>query len=348
MSDIYIPDTDWHEVGSGGSEPDFENSWANYNSASWSTAAFRMDAEGWVHLKGLVKTGSTGTTIFTLPTGYRPQSSNVGDEYFFAVGLNYGSASVNYSTYIYVIPSTGAVRAVGNAGTPSTWTSLSGVQFPVAPRANLNRRNLTDVAIDSPVVNEVPNMIRRKNGMVILNGVSDVLDTTAVDPFLGDFNPGFSGMCAVRDNTSTAKRLDICRSRGVLSVTTSPTDYGVLWTECALPETEHKWITPSYSNSWVDFGTDVANNWDGARYFKDEYGYVHLRGLVKNGSSATATIFTLPEGYRPDHGRHEMFPVMANSALCRMDVLSTGQVQAATGGSTTWTSLHGIHFYAGW
>ena len=346
MADIYVPDTDWHEVGGTG-EPSFENSWVNY-SVAWSTAGFRIDAEGWVHLKGLVKSGTNGATIFTLPEGYRPQTSSVGSEYTFAVGLNYGSATVSYTTYIYIIPSTGEVRAFANAGTPGTWTSLSGVQFPVAPRKKLDRRNITDMSIDAPVVNEVPHAVRRRNGMVVFSGVSDVLDTTAVDPNLGDFSTGYSCMTPVRDNTATTKRMDICRARGILSVTTSPTDFGVFHTEWALPETDYKWITPSYSNSWVDFGIDVANNWEGARYFKDEFGYVHLRGLVKNGSAANATIFTLPSGYRPSHGKHEMFATLANSALCRMDVLSTGQVQAATGGSTTWTSLNGIHFHAGW
>jgi hypothetical protein len=63
-------DSAWHEVGAGG-EPAFANSWVNYGSTA-TTAAFRKDSCGFVHLKGTVKSGTINTAIFTLPTGYRP------------------------------------------------------------------------------------------------------------------------------------------------------------------------------------------------------------------------------------------------------------------------------------
>jgi hypothetical protein len=61
---------DWHEIG-GTNEPTFENSWANLGGA-YETAAFYKDPFGRVHIKGAVDTGSSGTTAFTLPEGYRP------------------------------------------------------------------------------------------------------------------------------------------------------------------------------------------------------------------------------------------------------------------------------------
>lgn len=67
------PDKAWREVGAT-NQPAFENSWVNYNTASFYGAAFYKDALGFVHLRGLVKSGTVGTgfAIFTLPTGYRP------------------------------------------------------------------------------------------------------------------------------------------------------------------------------------------------------------------------------------------------------------------------------------
>ena len=62
-------DTAWHEVGATG-QPPFLTTWANV--ASYSTCAFRKDGDGFVHLKGVVNGGSASTTIFYLPTGYRP------------------------------------------------------------------------------------------------------------------------------------------------------------------------------------------------------------------------------------------------------------------------------------
>ncbi len=61
----------WREVGAGG-EPAFENSWVNYGGV-WDTAAFYKDAAGIVHIKGFVKSGTIGQSVFTLPVGYRPK-----------------------------------------------------------------------------------------------------------------------------------------------------------------------------------------------------------------------------------------------------------------------------------
>lgn len=51
--------------------PTLLNSWANYGGTA-STAGYMKDNMGFVHLKGLVKTGTPGTVLFTLPAGYRP------------------------------------------------------------------------------------------------------------------------------------------------------------------------------------------------------------------------------------------------------------------------------------
>ncbi len=69
---LTVPDTGWIEVGSGGTAPAFQNSWVNFDSAIYSTCAFRKDALGYVHMKGLIKSGSSNVSIFDLPVGYRP------------------------------------------------------------------------------------------------------------------------------------------------------------------------------------------------------------------------------------------------------------------------------------
>lgn len=53
--------------------PTLLNSWVNYDTSAWQGAGYRLDAQGFVHLKGLVKSGTAGSNpIFTLPAGYRP------------------------------------------------------------------------------------------------------------------------------------------------------------------------------------------------------------------------------------------------------------------------------------
>jgi hypothetical protein len=58
----------WHYVDSAG-EPAFENSWVNYPTEI--PLRFKKLMDGRVHVQGTVKDG-VGTTVFTLPVGYRP------------------------------------------------------------------------------------------------------------------------------------------------------------------------------------------------------------------------------------------------------------------------------------
>lgn len=49
----------------------FTNSWVNY-AAGFATATYIKDKNGFVHLKGTVKSGTVSTSMFNLPVGYRP------------------------------------------------------------------------------------------------------------------------------------------------------------------------------------------------------------------------------------------------------------------------------------
>lgn len=72
----YIKGPDhWHYVGETG-EPAFANSWVNYSALR---TRFIKDASGVVHIEGLVKDGTVGSTntVFTLPVGYRPTNGNL-------------------------------------------------------------------------------------------------------------------------------------------------------------------------------------------------------------------------------------------------------------------------------
>ncbi len=116
INSTQIKDDIWHEVGAAG-EPAFANNWVNYGSG-FTTAAFRKDSMGFVHLKGLVKTGTVNTTIFTLPAGYRPALTSM----FVCVG-NTGSAEVSTRNNITNV---GAVR---NNSSLNAYLSLDGITF---------------------------------------------------------------------------------------------------------------------------------------------------------------------------------------------------------------------------
>lgn len=75
----------------GAIRPTLQNSWVDYLPTSSSQAEYYKSSEGMVYLQGLIKSGTTtaGTTIFTLPTGYRPIIDR-----FFVVACNTGTGIV--------------------------------------------------------------------------------------------------------------------------------------------------------------------------------------------------------------------------------------------------------------
>lgn len=103
----------WRLVGGTG-QPAFENSWTNYGSG-WVAAGFWRDPLGWVHLRGLIKSGTINTAAFTLPPGFRPAT---GAETF-AVNSNGAFGTVQVGTDGVVTPT------VGN----NTYVSLAGIHF---------------------------------------------------------------------------------------------------------------------------------------------------------------------------------------------------------------------------
>lgn len=103
---------DDHLVGASG-EIAFGGTWVNFGGSN-EPARYWKDYTGLVHLGGIVKAGTIGTTIFTLPAGYRPQYAMI-----FPVSSNnlFGVLTVN--------PDGTVVATAGSA----TYFSLSGVTF---------------------------------------------------------------------------------------------------------------------------------------------------------------------------------------------------------------------------
>jgi hypothetical protein len=124
---------DWHEIGAAG-EPAFENSWKNIggepnlNQGVFSTAAFRRDPDGLVHLKGVVTSGSISSTnaIFYLPSGFRPEQAGI-----FSAATSDGSPKIGW-VYIGAAgsPYAGAVLPFTGG---NTFFSLDGITFLCSP-----------------------------------------------------------------------------------------------------------------------------------------------------------------------------------------------------------------------
>lgn len=115
---------DWHYVGDT-SEPAFENSWDNGAASSGLTRlAFRLRESGVVDLAGIIRNG-TSSTVFTLPTGYRPTYKAPG-----IVALS----SANEAATI-VVADDGTVKVVTTSSLPLAGTLAISGQFFVNPPA---------------------------------------------------------------------------------------------------------------------------------------------------------------------------------------------------------------------
>lgn len=100
--------------GDGWHQATLQNKWTNYGQG-YNTAAYTRTDDDWVRIRGLVQGGTIGTTIFTLPVGYRPP----------ARGLFAASTSPNAYGRVDVHSSGAVVAITGSNG----WISLDGIAF---------------------------------------------------------------------------------------------------------------------------------------------------------------------------------------------------------------------------
>lgn len=100
-------------------------------------------------------------------------------------------------------------------------------------------------------------------------------------------------------------------------------------------------ISITLLNNWEDFGTEYEE----PSYWKDDFGTVHVAGLIKGGLTAAETVlFTLPDGYRPR--AKERFICPSAAAVCHIDLMINGDCVVKSGANADCLSLSGISFRA--
>ena len=93
------------------------------------------------------------------------------------------------------------------------------------------------------------------------------------------------------------------------------------------------WQAVTFENSWVNFGGSFAE----AAYYKDPFNHVHIKGVVKSGT-LDATVFTLPEGYRPSEAL--IFSTEENGGnSVRLDITTGGAVSTSNAASSVFLTL---------
>jgi hypothetical protein len=111
----------WHQVGAAG-EPAFAALWANFNASNDGMVGFRKNPDGKVQIKGIAQiSAGGGTTVFTLPVGYRPVRpwrfcvAGMGGPTYFVVNVD-GTVTQQNVTGYYSL-------------TANAWYDLSVIEF---------------------------------------------------------------------------------------------------------------------------------------------------------------------------------------------------------------------------
>jgi len=115
---------------------------------------------------------------------------------------------------------------------------------------------------------------------------------------------------------------------------------GLVLQDSGVSSMPQAWQTPTLLNSWVNVGPGYSE----AGYYKDPFGRIWLRGLLRVGASGTV-IFTLPSGYRP--AAEAVFGIdCLTSAYTpgELDVRINGDVIPTFAGVLNNFSLNGLSF----
>lgn len=93
------------------------------------------------------------------------------------------------------------------------------------------------------------------------------------------------------------------------------------------------WTAVAFQNSWTNFGSP----YESAGYYKDSYGHIHVKGIIKSGTAGTVA-FTLPAGYIP--AEYMFVPLMlSGGTLGYAQILTDGTVTIFGTLSGTLTSI---------
>ncbi|MCP3773667.1 hypothetical protein NLX71_10130 [Paenibacillus sp. MZ04-78.2] len=106
-----------------------------------------------------------------------------------------------------------------------------------------------------------------------------------------------------------------------------------------------QWITPTLLNGWVSEGSGYSN----PGYYKDQFGIVHLSGVIRGGTTSTFTaLFYLPAWYRPKNRLNlAIFTFdVSSTGICSLHIEAGGAVKIGSINCKQYISLDGISFLA--
>lgn len=309
-----------------------QNDWMDYSN-TYGSAAYTKTKSGLVLLRGLIKsTGSpsVGSVIAQLPDDYKPTGTLI-----FETSTNPNApARVDVTSAGNVLFSTG--------GSP-TWFSLESVRF-MSSSASRTALSLSGSATNFGSGYAPASYILDSVGRVTIEGLIKGQATsseTLIAPLTASLMPPSSDIMPTWSADTAAAFAVHPNYGGITARGIGGSSYISLNTSYIPSSTSTTWSNLSFSNSWSNYGS-IYNT---AQYTKMSDKVVHLRGLIKGGSTTYDTVIgTLPVGFRPKH-RVLYTTVQNQNAYSRLDILPDGQVRFM-GSNNGWYSLSNVLFVA--
>ncbi len=176
---------------------------------------------------------------------------------------------------------------------------------------------------------------KTKSGVIILKGL--VKGGTGTIGTLPDgYQPDRSIMFAASSNQVFA-RLDVTPTGNV-----NPTVGASPWFSLdgvAYMPAGTSFTNLAYQNGWTTYDT----NWDPASYTLDNQGRVHLRGLIKNGTTTAGTpALTMPAAARAPEYTH--WSEVATNAMAHVSYIPASTSVAAKGYTNTFLSVNALYY----
>ena len=106
---------------------------------------------------------------------------------------------------------------------------------------------------------------------------------------------------------------------------------------------QEDWITPTLLNGWYAIRPNEP-----PQYMKDEFGFVHFRGAISKGATATSNVaFILPAEYRPDvNTSFGVSEINLSSRTIAVSIFKIGNVDFAGASLNSWYAISSITFKA--
>lgn len=308
--------------------------WTDYANG-YNGAGYTKTNAGFVLFKGLIKKGSTpviNEVISTLPNDYWPEGRLI-----FSAPTN-----ANVSGRVDVAQNGALQFNTGSGG----WYSLESIRY-LAASAPQTRTTATLLNgwENYGGTYSAASYVQDSTGRVSVQGLvrnGTNTNETTIFSLPASLNPPLRQHIASRSSAFSYLLLGTSPS-GVMATGTGSPSYLSINMSYIPTGASVTWANLALQNSWVNYGGIYST----AQYTKTSDGVVHLKGLIRNGTTPYGTLLaTLPAGFRPS-GR--LILSSANNAnFGRIDITAAGQIYYMNNitPSNAWLSLDGMSFVA--